>query len=150
MHTYSRHLVGGHKSELVWDLYIVQQPSRFHCQNTGNKKTTPKATEQTNQNQTKNKHQKRKGESDRRSSSVTSSCFLGRDRKEERHLSGCAWWNAWHRDQSADQSDQLKSPDAGDVSSAAGDALMLLCADGRCGPCAAGGPQKETSYGWTR
>ena len=47
MHTYSRHLVGGHKSELVWDLYIVQQPSRFHCKNTANKKTTPKATEQT-------------------------------------------------------------------------------------------------------
>ena len=40
-------LVVAHKSELVWDLYTVQPPSRFHCRNTANKQTTPKATEHT-------------------------------------------------------------------------------------------------------
>ena len=30
MHTKSRHRYGGHKSELVWDLYKVQQPSTIH------------------------------------------------------------------------------------------------------------------------
>ena len=40
-------LVGGHESELVWDLYIVQQPSRFHCRNTANNQTTPKAIKHT-------------------------------------------------------------------------------------------------------
>ena len=53
--------VGGHKSELVWDLYIVQQPSRFHCKNAANKKTTPKATEQTKPNQTKTSTKNAKG-----------------------------------------------------------------------------------------
>jgi len=37
------HLVGGHKSELVWDLYIVQQPSRFHSKTQQNKKKPEQA-----------------------------------------------------------------------------------------------------------
>ena len=51
------HLVGGHKSELVWDLYIVQQPSRFHSKTQQTKRQHPKQQNRQNQNQTKNKHQ---------------------------------------------------------------------------------------------
>ena len=71
LHIHSRLLVGGHKSELVWDLYIVQQPSRFHRKKKDSKQKVNTQKQQTKQepNQ-KNKHHKHNEESDRRSSSV--------------------------------------------------------------------------------
>ena len=76
-HTHSRLLVGGHKSELVWDLYIVQ--SRFHCNNTANKKQQTKQKIKPN-----NKHQKHSEESDRRSSFFF--LWYGRSRSKARSL----------------------------------------------------------------
>jgi len=43
--------VGSRKSELVWDLYIVQQPSRKNSK----QKKTPKATEHTTKQPNKQK-----------------------------------------------------------------------------------------------
>ena len=48
----------GHKSELVWDLYIVQLPSRFHSRDTANNQSTQKQQN----TQKKHKHQKHKEE----------------------------------------------------------------------------------------
>jgi hypothetical protein len=78
-------LVGGHKSELgpVHSPTAVTIPFK----NTANNKTTPKATEHTNQNQTKNTHQNSKEEIDRRSSSVTS------DEKEVIALYQLRYWH---------------------------------------------------------
>ena len=51
----------GHKSELVWDLYIVQQPSRFQTKMLGTKHPKQQNTQKnTTKQETSTRHTKRK------------------------------------------------------------------------------------------